>query len=292
MDNILSKIFCGTQNGRLQDLERILQPTFPDTLEMVAQRLKNELETKKTELGALQKAFDILTESDEKLAERAAGLQTELDKLTKPNALEAELNSKYPSKTILYPARKINGKSFVIDPRCFFSNPVCSELVNIASSWKGLADDEIAFNALRWVKKNITYTGDDNTWKTPEFWQYANETLGIKTGDCEDGAILMANLLLAAGVPYYKVRVNAGDVYNTNGVLAGGHAYPVYYCEATKKWVALDWCFYQDTTTEIINRPDYKTQKIYGGENSIWFSICRDLCFSTRSSTTYKTMLK
>jgi len=61
---------------------------------------------------------------------------------------------------------------------------------------------------LTWVIQNVKYktesAGQDN-------WQLANETLRWKTGDCEDGAILLANLLLARGEPYWKILIAVYD---------------------------------------------------------------------------------
>jgi len=45
---------------------------------------------------------------------------------------------------------------------------------------------------------------------TPEVkdrWQTADETLMLNTGDCEDGAILLANELVAAGLPWWKILI-------------------------------------------------------------------------------------
>ena len=43
-------------------------------------------------------------------------------------------------------------------------------------------------------------------------WQFPDETLFIKTGDCEDRAFLMASLLLASGISNFNVRVALGKV--------------------------------------------------------------------------------
>lgn len=43
-------------------------------------------------------------------------------------------------------------------------------------------------------------------------WQFPDETLAIKAGDCEDRAFLLASLLLAAGISPYNVRVAFGQM--------------------------------------------------------------------------------
>lgn len=43
-------------------------------------------------------------------------------------------------------------------------------------------------------------------------WQFPDETLFLKSGDCEDRAFLIASLLLASGISGYNVRVALGKV--------------------------------------------------------------------------------
>jgi hypothetical protein len=45
-----------------------------------------------------------------------------------------------------------------------------------------------------------------------DYWQFPDETLWVKEGDCEDRALLMASLLLASGVSGYNVRVALGKL--------------------------------------------------------------------------------
>ncbi len=116
--------------------------------------------------------------------------------------------------------------------------------------------DYLANECLKWVKNNVKYTSDKG-----EHWQWANETVALKTGDCEDGAILMANMMLKAGIPYWRVRLNAGDVKG------GGHAYVTYLREKDNKWYVLDWSYWYN---ESINfKKKWVDAKKYFG---IWFS--------------------
>jgi transglutaminase-like putative cysteine protease len=102
--------------------------------------------------------------------------------------------------------------------------------------------------------------------------------LKTRKGDCDDGAILMANLMIASGIPYWKIRLTAGDVEG------GGHAYVTYYCEILNYWVSMDWCYYPNSSL-VVNRPDYKDEKIY---QDVWFSWNQKYCFSAGVKTSVK----
>jgi hypothetical protein len=45
-----------------------------------------------------------------------------------------------------------------------------------------------------------------------DYWQFPDETLFLKAGDCEDRALLIAALLIASGVSSYNVRVAIGKI--------------------------------------------------------------------------------
>ena len=45
-----------------------------------------------------------------------------------------------------------------------------------------------------------------------DYWQFPDETLWVREGDCEDRALLIASLLLASGVSGYNVRVALGKL--------------------------------------------------------------------------------
>ena len=71
--------------------------------------------------------------------------------------------------------------------------------------------------ALRdWVGKNIEYKDDALVHGTSEYWQFGKETVSLKTGDCEDFAILLCSLFRANGV-------SADDVYVVVGRNAEGY---------------------------------------------------------------------
>jgi hypothetical protein len=57
-------------------------------------------------------------------------------------------------------------------------------------------------------------------------WQFPDETLALKAGDCEDRAFLIASLLLASGVSSFNVRVAFGQM--VVGSKAHDHMWVVY----------------------------------------------------------------
>lgn len=116
--------------------------------------------------------------------------------------------------------------------------------------------DTIAQNALKKVNSYMKYTSDEK-----ENWQYADESVTRKLGDCEDGAILMYNIMVASGVPVWRIRLNAGLVQG------GGHAYLTYLRESDNKWYIMDWCYWY---TESVNyKKTWSEAKKYF---DIWFS--------------------
>lgn len=128
-------------------------------------------------------------------------------------------------------------------------------------------DDEIARKSLLWVIGNITYIPDKTQYKNNEYWAFGYETLASKRGDCEDGAILLYEILRKNGLPAWKIRLSVGYV-KVNGKNVG-HAYVTYYCEEANKWVALDWCYWP-STLNINLRPSYNDMPKYLG---VWFSF-------------------
>jgi predicted transglutaminase-like cysteine proteinase len=67
-----------------------------------------------------------------------------------------------------------------------------------------------------WVGDNIQYQNDEDVYGVREYWQFGKETVSLKTGDCEDFAILLCSLLRASGY-------SADDVYVVIGKNAEGY---------------------------------------------------------------------
>jgi hypothetical protein len=68
-----------------------------------------------------------------------------------------------------------------------------------------------AVEAYEWVRRNIVYLDDPL-----DYWQSANETWSLRTGDCEDQAILLASVIAELGG---NARVNVIE----------GHAFPTVF---------------------------------------------------------------
>jgi len=106
-----------------------------------------------------------------------------------------------------------------------------------------------AFETLRtWVASHVSYKHDVDVHGLSEYWQLPSETLELRTGDCEDFAILLCSLLRAYEVAADQVYVGVGFDENNNG-----HAYLVerYYegvwrvtepqADAWSGWFFRDW---------------------------------------------------
>jgi hypothetical protein len=108
---------------------------------------------------------------------------------------------------------------------------------------------------LQWVCDNIKPRSESE-----DYWKFPEETLKDGFGDCEDGAILLANMLYHSGFSYWKILVS---VYKTS---TGFHVVVVYDGEV------LDWT--NPTTKEIPQ--DWK----------LWY------CFNARNAYTTKEHMK
>jgi len=174
-----------------------------------------------------------------------------LDTKNKEKELEVLWNNKRPKTNWRYSGRTLLGSNTLIrlDPRIFYQTDYTLPRVSGTN-------DEKALNALDHVKYNIKYTPDEG-----EFWQFAYETKKRKKGDCEDGSILMANIMINSGIPWWRVRLNAGNVQG------GGHAYVTYLRESDNQWYVMDWCFFY-TESKNFGKLWKKAQKYFG----IWGS--------------------
>lgn len=220
---------------------------------------------------------------DDKVKEQISVLKQENEALKsllsekEPTDKEIYWNNKYPKALITY-KRIETDRDYWIDVRNYFQIHD-SSLPKILND----ADDEMALQCLRWVMLNIKYVPDKTSYGYAEYWAYPYQTLTRKTGDCEDGAILLANMMIANGIPYWKVRLCAGDVYDDKGNSLGGHAYVTYYHEEKDRWVALDWCFYPNQDS-VKDRLDYKDEIIYG-KGEVWFSWNQLYCYSKSTNS-------
>jgi len=203
-----------------------------------------------------------IMESDATKSEKIKSLEQMLSFIESEKKFELEITNKIPKKDTTYLRIEKDG-TYGVDVRNFFMiNDVTIPVVT------GSTNDIKALAGLNWVKSNIIYTPDKSSYGIDEYWAYPYQTLKRKRGDCEDGAILIANILLRSGVPWYRVRVCAGSVKG------GGHAYCVYCRETDNEWVVLDWCYWYNSKPVADRLTHYDMRNYMNEEKNfyVWFS--------------------
>ena len=177
--------------------------------------------------------------------------------------LKIKWNTNWKRSLIFYNVKGVG----TIDIRDMFSldgEEENKELQGIANTFIDKYYDDRVFKILSWVKNWITYKGDFEIWKRAEYWQTPYETYKKRTGDCEDGALLIYKLTVLSGIPEWRIKVCAGDVLEPNGKGTVGHAYVIYLSELFNEWFVLDWCYYYSKSSarylKIPQRecPEYK----------------------------------
>lgn len=236
--------------------------------ERILENMEQKLENAELAFQSLKDSYDALSVANDCLKE---SLQDCMNKLKAYEPSEEEVkweqywNNRYPKKVIIYAGRtfpKDPNMRYGIDVRYFFtiSQPLY-ELVKANKLDIGTSDEK-ALKCLKWVHKNFKYVSDKTAYGSAEYWAFPCESLYTKIGDCDDGAILLANLMLHAGIPYWRIRLNAGDVKG------GGHCYVTYCRETDNQFVVLDWCYWYNDKP-VSERPLHKDEQDYYG---IWFS--------------------
>jgi len=107
------------------------------------------------------------------------------------------------------------------------------------------------------------------------------------------GAILIAGLLINAGVPSWRVKVCAAQVmadpvFAPSDTELGGHAYCIYLADRPEserklEWVILDWCYLQDPEVPIVNKPLARNGGSEGAYRNIWFTFNNDNSWAQNS---------
>lgn len=117
----------------------------------------------------------------------------------------------------------------------------------------------------------LKYVSDSAARGYKEFWQFANETMVLKTGDCEDGAFYIGSLVLNAVAPQHRwrIRFSAGWVKSSPTAPQGAHGYATWFRTTDNRPVIIDWCFHEDSKIEVANKALMKDRKQYGPQ---WFS--------------------
>jgi len=167
--------------------------------------------------------------------------------------------NRHPKKNINYLRHETDG-DYQVDVRSFAMKDYIYPLFN------GTNDEKMR-KCLIWVIENITYKSDMTEYEYDEYWAFPYQTLKHRKGDCEDGAILLWNLALANNIPFWRIRLNAGDVKEPDGTKVG-HAYISYFRESDNEAVVLDWCYYP-SYVRIEDRKTHKEERDY---YDIWWS--------------------
>lgn len=188
-------------------------------------------------------------------------------------------NNKWQQAPVTYSGRALRGSSerIVCDVKDFLTvkDALLTEII-YEYRLKKHTHNATAQAIQQFVVKFLGYVGDEESTQCPEFWQFPFETLQSGIGDCEDGAILTASLMIQCGIPAYRVKVCAGYVQESATAPMGGHAYCIYLADrrwGEQDWVVTDWCYYEDSHLA----PEYKPLAKEGGYNGcyqeLWFTF-------------------
>lgn len=225
-------------------------------------KLTEESQSDKENIIKLENNIKAIIESEETKTEKLKILEELIEGQTKEREFEEMITNKIPKALNSYMRKEID-RVYYIDVRNFFM--INDESIPIVS---GKTNDEKALAGLKKLRSIVTYVSDTSSYGVSEYWAFPYQTLTRKIGDCEDGAILLANILVKSGVPYYRVRICAGSV---NG---GGHAYCVYCRETDNEWVVLDWCYWPNDLP-VHQRKTHKQERNYFDSERnfyVWFS--------------------
>ena len=207
-------------------------------------------------------------------------------------------SDKWEKAPIIYTGRALRGESYNkqidVDVKAFIKR-------NDAILWHvitqlGLRKDtpnETALVIQNFVCNFLKYKYDDLASECPEFWLFPFEAIQSEIGDCEDGAILIASLLINAGVPSWRVKVCAAQVmadpvFAPSDTELGGHAYCIYLADRPEsdrklEWVILDWCYLQDPEVPIGDKPLARNGGTEGAYRNIWFTFNNDYSWAQSS---------
>jgi hypothetical protein len=188
-------------------------------------------------------------------------------------------DNKYPKNPVIYKGRSIPQKidnqiilkNLKIDVKTMFnSNDSIVKNLIIKNNLAGSTNDEKMFNIQNWIFTNLKYIGDNVSEGVVEYWQFPFETIKLGTGDCEDGALLIAALAVNMDVPSFRLRVVGGFVQPSPTAPQGGHGYVAYLRESDNQWVAIDWCYLPDPKIPVAQKPILKNNMAY---KDMWFTF-------------------
>jgi len=197
-------------------------------------------------------------------------------------------NNKWDTAPIIYTGRALRGVSYSkqidVDVKAFIKrNDVILWHVLTQLNLRKDTPNDTALAIQNFVCNFLKYKYDDIVSECPEFWLFPFEAVQSEIGDCEDGAILIASLLINAGIPSWRVKVCAAQVmadpiFAPSDTELGGHAYCIYLADRPNSerkldWVILDWCYLQDPEIPITEKPLARNGGTEGAYREIWFTF-------------------
>lgn len=200
-------------------------------------------------------------------------------------------DEKWPQAPIIYNGRvlRVGQEKIGVDVRNFITprDVILQEIVRKYGLDRGDLNDR-AHAVQKFVVSYLTYKYDSDSQDCPEFWQFPFETLHSEIGDCEDGAILISSLCIAAGIPEWRVKVAAGYVQNSPTAPQGGHGYSIYLADRQdsprkQEWVILDWCYYEDSRVAPHVKPLAKNGGVRNAYKDTWFTFNNELSWNQSS---------
>jgi hypothetical protein len=197
-------------------------------------------------------------------------------------------NNKWEKSPIIYTGRALRAESYKkridADVKAFIKkdDAILWHVITQVGLRKE-TPNETALAIQNFVCKFLKYKYDDLTAEIEEFWLFPFESIQAEIGDCEDGAILIAALLINAGIPSWRVKVTAAEVI-TDPIFApsetevGGHSYCLYLADRPDskrklEWVILDWCYLQDPEVPIEEKPLAREGGTEGAYKNVLFTF-------------------
>lgn len=119
----------------------------------------------------------------------------------------------------------------------------------IIPTFSGCNDEKVR-KIHKWVMDRIVYCFDLKSFGRMEYWSDVDTTLNSRSGDCEDGAVLIYCIARVNNISPSQIRLCAGLVRNPSGKGLIGHCWVEYCADETFKfqvWYPIDWCYFPDT---------------------------------------------
>jgi predicted flap endonuclease-1-like 5' DNA nuclease len=197
-------------------------------------------------------------------------------------------NNKWEKAPIIYTGRALRAEAYKkqidVDVKTFIKK-------DDAILWHVITQLELrketpnktALAIQNFVCQFLKYKYDDLTAEVEEYWLFPFESIQSEVGDCEDGSILIAALLINAGIPSWRVKVTAAEViadpiFAPSETEVGGHSYCLYLAdrpdsERKLEWVILDWCYLQDPEVPVEKKPLARDGGTEGAYKDVLFTF-------------------